>query len=54
MLSPPVAKPPKVLERTNTLLIDKALPGFVTVLFGLLDPKAGVLRYASAGHPMAT
>ena len=43
--------PPEVLERTNTLLIDKALPGFVTVLFGLLDPKAGVLRYASAGHP---
>jgi PAS domain S-box-containing protein len=45
--------PDKVLARTNALLVEKALPGFVTVFFGLLDPKSGVFQYASAGHPHA-
>ncbi len=43
--------PHTVLERVNALLIDKALPGFVTAFFGLLDPRTGGFRYASAGHP---
>jgi serine phosphatase RsbU (regulator of sigma subunit) len=45
--------PDKVLARTNALLVEKALPGFVTVFFGLLDPKSGAFQYASAGHPHA-
>jgi PAS domain S-box-containing protein len=43
--------PHTVLARVNSLLVDKALPGFVTAFFGLLDPRTGEFRYASAGHP---
>ncbi len=41
----------EVLKRTNTLLIEKQLPGYVTLFLGILDPQTGELRYSSAGHP---
>jgi PAS domain S-box-containing protein len=41
----------EVLRRTNLLLIEKELPGFVTVFLGILDRNTGHLRYSSAGHP---
>jgi serine phosphatase RsbU (regulator of sigma subunit) len=41
----------EVLERTNLLLTEKKLPGFVTVFLGILDTETGELRYCSAGHP---
>jgi len=44
-------RPREVLGRTNTLLVEEAFSGFVTVFLGILDPQKGVLRYACAGHP---
>lgn len=44
-------RPHQVLRRTNALLLEKNLPGFVTVFLAILDTGTGVLRYASAGHP---
>jgi serine phosphatase RsbU (regulator of sigma subunit) len=44
-------RPADVLAHTNRLLIEKDLPGFVTVFLGLLDKGTGCLRYSSAGHP---
>ncbi|OFV80134.1 MAG: hypothetical protein A2W26_09235 [Acidobacteria bacterium RBG_16_64_8] len=44
-------RPHEALKRTNKLLLEKSLPGFVTVFLGILDPDSGSLRYASAGHP---
>jgi sigma-B regulation protein RsbU (phosphoserine phosphatase) len=41
----------EVPRRTNLLLIEKELPGFVTVFLGFLDRNTGHLRYSSAGHP---
>lgn len=41
----------EVLKRSNLLLIEKDLPGFVTLFLGILDAEAGILRYSSAGHP---
>ena len=41
----------EVLHRTNMLLIEKELAGFVTLFLGILDVHSGVLRYSSAGHP---
>ena len=41
----------EVLRRTNGLLIEKQLPGFVTLFLGILDPDTGELRHSSAGHP---
>jgi PAS domain S-box-containing protein len=41
----------EVLRRTNLLLIEKDLPGFVTLFLGILDPETGVFRFSSAGHP---
>ena len=46
-------EPDEVLGHTNQLLIEKGLPGFVTVFLGILDCGTGRLRYASAGHPEA-
>jgi PAS domain S-box-containing protein len=43
----------EVLRRTNALLVEKELSGFVTLFLGILDAETGVLRYASAGHPEA-
>ena len=44
-------RPHQVLKRTNALLVEKDLPGFVTAFLAVLDPSTGVLRFASAGHP---
>jgi PAS domain S-box-containing protein len=41
----------EVLKRTNGLLMEKQLPGHVTLFLGILDPHTGELRYSSAGHP---
>ncbi len=41
----------QVLKRTNKLLIEKGLPGYVTLFLGILDTQTGELRYSSAGHP---
>jgi phosphoserine phosphatase RsbU/P len=41
----------EVLRRANGLLIEKPLPGFVSLLLGILDPETGLLRHSSAGHP---
>jgi PAS domain S-box-containing protein len=44
-------RPHEALRRTNKLLLEKPLPGFVTVFLGILDPQRQTLCYASAGHP---
>ena len=44
-------RPHLVLRETNLLLVEKKLPGFVTVFIGFLDPETGGLTYSSAGHP---
>jgi len=44
-------RPHEVLKRTNWLLVEKDLPGFVTLFLGILDGMSGRLRFASAGHP---
>ena len=42
----------QILTRANRVLNEDIDPErFVTLLFVMLDPKAGVIRYASAGHP---
>jgi PAS domain S-box-containing protein len=41
----------QVLKRTNNLLVEKNLRGFVSVFLGILDIDTGHLRYSSAGHP---
>ena len=43
--------PQEVLARTNQLLLEKRLPGFVTVFLGVLDTRSGLLTFVSAGHP---
>lgn len=42
---------PEVLGRTNGLLVEKDLPGFVTAFLAILDTESGHLSYSSAGHP---
>jgi sigma-B regulation protein RsbU (phosphoserine phosphatase) len=44
-------RPHQVLRRTNALLIEKDLPGFVTLFLAILDSDTALLRYSSAGHP---
>jgi phosphoserine phosphatase RsbU/P len=43
----------EVLRRTNGLLVEKNLAGFVSVFLGILDQQTGHLRYSCAGHPDA-
>lgn len=44
-------RPQEVLRRTNGLLVEKELPGFVTLFLGILDSVTGEFHFASAGHP---
>ena len=46
-------RPSVVLRSTNELLLEKHIPGFVTLFLGILDPEDGSLTYSSAGHPNA-
>ncbi|MGH2828488.1 MAG: ATP-binding SpoIIE family protein phosphatase [Actinomycetota bacterium] len=49
--APRLVSPSKVLERVNALLVDDMPPKmFVTCLYAVLDPVAGTLRFANAGH----
>lgn len=41
----------EVMRRTNKLLVEKELPGFVSLFLGILDVETGTLHYSSAGHP---
>jgi anti-sigma regulatory factor (Ser/Thr protein kinase) len=43
--------PSLVLERANTIVNMRANPVMVTAIFGIVDPRDGVVTYASAGHP---
>jgi len=42
-----------VLSKTNALLLEKEIPGFVTMFLGVVDPRTKTLTYCSAGHPNA-
>ncbi len=44
-------RPSVVLERTDAFAQELERPGMATMLYGVLDPEAGTLRFASAGHP---
>lgn len=41
----------EVLRRTNHVLVEKDIPGFVSLFLGILDGRTGRMRYVSAGHP---
>jgi len=40
-----------VLKKTNDLLVEKRISGFVTLFLGILDLDTGLLTCSSAGHP---
>jgi serine phosphatase RsbU (regulator of sigma subunit)/anti-sigma regulatory factor (Ser/Thr protein kinase) len=44
-------RPSVVLERTDAFAQELERRGMATMLYGVLDPEAGTLRFASAGHP---
>jgi serine phosphatase RsbU (regulator of sigma subunit) len=44
-------RPHLVLRETNRVLVERNLPGFVTVFVGFLDTGSGALTFSSAGHP---
>ena len=49
--APRLISPSKVLERVNELLVEDMPPKmFVTCLYAVLDPVAGTLEFANAGH----
>lgn len=52
LLAETSADPSRALERANRILFEETGPDrFVTLVFAVLDPGTGILRYASAGHP---
>ena len=44
-------KPPSALARLDRLASDALDATFATVVYAVFDPKVGVLRHSSAGHP---
>ena len=46
-----IADPGMVLTRMNRALCGRFELAYVTAVFALIDPAAGTLTYASAGHP---
>ncbi|MGF1615609.1 MAG: HDOD domain-containing protein [Gammaproteobacteria bacterium] len=49
-----LAEPEKLLQEINEELCETAIRGmFVTMVAGLYDPQAGLLRLVNAGHPPA-
>ena len=44
-------KPPTALARLDRLATDSLDASFATVVYAIVDPAAGVLRFSSAGHP---
>jgi len=44
-------RPAVVLERMNGFVVEGERGGMLTLLYAILDPSAGTLRLASAGHP---
>ena len=45
------ADPVTILDRASQLLIASGRSLFVTAVFGVLDTRTGLFRYATAGHP---
>jgi PAS domain S-box-containing protein len=45
------APPSRILDRASRLLVASGRSVFVTAMFGVLDPRTGVFKYATAGHP---
>jgi phosphoserine phosphatase RsbU/P len=46
-------RPAIVLSKTNRVLVERAVPGFITVFLVLFEPTTHSLTYCSAGHPDA-
>jgi len=50
--APFISKPSEVLGRLNQMLVEDLPPEkFVTMIFGILDPKSRTFTYSNAGHP---
>lgn len=50
--APFISKPSEALIRLNQMLVEDLPPEkFVTMIFGILDPKARTFIYSNAGHP---
>jgi GAF domain-containing protein/anti-sigma regulatory factor (Ser/Thr protein kinase) len=43
--------PAEVMERLNALLLDTGPDQMATVVYVVLDPETGLLRFVNAGHP---